>query len=600
MITPQLLLDGYGYSHLTSHLARAGDVDKLYHLVTNSEWRRSSEQFDSSLRRYRNDVDIAFRSTENSLRSIIQASEREVLIEILSRLPTLSWISASLGQQATRQSPYLLEAIARAGNNTQALDRAANIPLPVRRAECMTWIGLSAFDRGDKDFARQIWKQAIRLLETVPSDFWNENLERIGELVCVLVRAGEKDRAAALNANFQEVVQRELEYAGGITSTARLARIKAWLSLGGTQAARSIINEIEDGQDRLSACLDALEFQISLPDRAYIALLDPAELVNEFLGEAAKRRQLAAILAGFGRIEQAWKIFRENPDEVTRSWILRSYIVFLLRAGDESKLSVFIDQAIETILAMQGPTVRLRHCANFLLGKQRDSLAYLFAGILPVMQRDFDNLPEPLDPQALEMVALAFSLLDDVKRTGTAIDRALSPDITVDDWDETNTQIAFARAFGETKDNIRFRQLFDYASLKGELWQKAELLVAIERYSFSLDDKDLWKKTVNLLEEICENDPFLANHPNTLGAIVVWKYRENPSGNIREIQSLIEKASMLLKNDGDRADGLAHLALTLAFNGLSDWIDYSLNEAFEVLHDESDPNTLGARDRNDV
>jgi tetratricopeptide (TPR) repeat protein len=569
-------MDNYGIAHLTSHLARANKLNSLYNLVTNPKWRRISERFDVSRRSYSIDIDIAFQAIEDA----VHTHEEENEAQKLAWLASLALVSAKQGQEASRLSPQILETIARTEGVMQAINRSAVIPDTNERAECMIWIGFVAHQSGEVQMAADIWEQAHQLLSTQQFDYWMENLEIISELITVAVRAGELHTAQNWYQKYTQLAQVTIEKTGGTTSTVRLARIKAALAVGLPVDAQALINEIDDSKDRGKAFLDASEFQHTLPISQNDQLVSHYEAYTQ---TKVDQTQLATVLVGGGWFERGRSLLVEPPDPATEAWVLRAYIAYLFKSNLSREAQPYIEQTLMLIQSIPDSTARFSHCARFILGRQRDSTGIVFSDLLPIMQQDFDQVSTQLESRTVELAALAFSLLGDTTRATAALTLHPVDQFQTDDWEETNTFIKIADALGKARENSRLAQMFTIATRRQDRWHTAETLLALATHACI-------PEVTKALEVLWEDSAVQQERPNVIGALAVWRYRL--SGNLEELRATLDRATSLLQTSGDRADGLAYLALTLAQNGLGHLADVVITDAFTILKGENDENTI--------
>jgi hypothetical protein len=584
-------IDKYGYFHLTSHLSRANKIEELFYLITNPEWRKGSWYFDASNRLYLKDIDISITSINQYIWYHSKEFEKIELARSLSWLTTLCWISAKIGQQATQVSHFALETLSRLGNIQQTVDRAKNIPDPIRRAKCLIWIGLGAFESGDNQIAKEVWEFSYQLLISLQPDLFDENLEILGDLIYILSLVGEKNRARILAGELENIIRMESERAGGITSNARYAQVKAWASVCETGKVLEFINQFTEPKDQLKALWEAITAQASCACPINDELLSATKVLIGAIHEESQRLQFAEILAVFGNIEQSWKIFDKVPSMSDQSWFLRNYASFLIsqfdfRAEENFKLATAAAASIP-----DSPS-RLEHCANLVLGKRRDLIGRNFIAILPIMSEDFDTSLDQLNANTISQISLAFCILGDLDRAGLAAEKAIQLENISEDWDETYAFIEFIKEFGQLLDFNRIEQVLEIAIKRKDLWQKTEMLVALVNSLTGSESNNLQKSATGFLKQISEDRVSLVEHPNTLGSLIVWKSLSNTENLDLENMNLFNQTLIYIYEHDDRADMFAYLALTLSQNGLIDYANQAVDKSLEVLEVEDDPNTL--------
>jgi len=219
-------------------------------------------------------------------------------------------------------------------------------------------------------------------------------------------------------------------------------------------------------------------------------------------------------------------------------------------------------------------------------------MAPFLANMLPMMQQDLDSIPDSIDSTQLGSIALAFCNLGDFTRAQALIDKVLNKKFEGEDWDEAYTFIKFSQVFGESDDPNRLRQLLEIVNRRGDLWQKAEILTAVARYSLLLSNEELAQDTTKLLSSICEDHQAIAARPNALGALAVWKWESNPSNREEQVEKILNQAIIHCEDDDDKADAMALLALSLASNGLNEWAIHIANTVIQTLELENDPNAV--------
>lgn len=583
--------DKYGYFHLTKHLSRAGKINELFNLVTNSDWKKNSGHFDPSNHLYQNDINISIDSIKQHILSRGKHVEGIGLPQKLSWLTALCWISAQIGQQAIQASHFVLETLSRLGETQQSVDRAKSNPDPIRRAESLIWIGLSAFELGGTQMAKRVWDNAYELLKSSPPDLFNENLEVLGDLVYVLSLAGETNKARIIASELETITKTEADGAGGITSGARYAQVKSWASVYETSKALEYINQFTDSKDQLKALWEAATAQANCAHQVNDELLAVANTLIGQLDEDPLLAQYAEVLAISGYIEESWKIFDKEPSQKEKAWILRNYTLFLFSQKDP-KAEIYCKRSVEIAESVSDPISRLELCAGLILGKRRDFIGHNFIGLLPVMQEDFDGSSDQLTVNMLSQLSLAFCILGDSYRAGLATEKAINFGYVTEDWDEAYTFMEFIKEFGQTRDTHRISQVWELATQRKDLWQKAEILVTILSSLIGTENNVVWEDIVNNLKEISDDNKSLTNHPNALGALVIWKSLPQLNNLNAEALGTLNQALVYISQHDDQADMFAYLALTLVQNGLFDYANRAIEKSFDALDVEGDPNTL--------
>lgn len=583
--------DKYGYFHLTKHLSRAGKISELYNLVTNSDWKKNSGDFDPSNNLYQNDINISIDSIKQHILSRGKDVEGIDLSQKLSWLTALCWISAQIGQQAIQVSHFVLETLSRLGEIQQSVDRAKKIPDPIRRAECLIWIGLSAFELGRAQMAKMVWENAYELLKSSQPDLFNENLEVLGDLVYVLSLVGETDKARIIANELEIITKMESDRAGGVTSSARYAQVKSWASVYETSKALEYINQFPESKDQFKALWEAATVQANCAHQVNDELLAVANALIRQFDEDPLRTQFAEVLAISGYIEESWKILDKEPSPLEKAWILRNYTLFLFSRNDP-KADLYCKRSIEIAKSVSDPLSRLELCAGLILGKRRDFIGHHFTGLLPTMQEDFDGSLDQLTVNMLAQLSLAFCILGDSYRAGLATEKAMNFGYITEDWDEAYTFMEFIREFGQARDVHRISQVWKLAIQRKDLWQKAEILVTILISLIGTENKVVFGDIVNNLKEISEDNKSLTDHPNALGALVIWKSLSRLNNLDVEALDTLNQALAYISQHDDQADMFAYLALTLVQNGLFDYANQVIEKSFGALDVEDDPNTL--------
>lgn len=583
--------DKYGYFHLTKHLSRAGKISELYNLVTNSDWKKNSGDFDPSNNLYQNDINISIDSIKQHILSRGKDVEGIDLSQKLSWLTALCWISAQIGQQAIQVSHFVLETLSRLGEIQQSVDRAKKIPDPIRRAECLIWIGLSAFELGRAQMAKMVWENAYELLKSSQPDLFNENLEVLGDLVYVLSLAGETDKARIIANELEIITKMESDRTGGVTSSARYAQVKSWSSVYETSKALEYINQFTESKDQLKALWEAATAQANCAHQVNDELFAVANALIGQIDEDPLRAQFAEVLAISGNIEKSWKILDKEPSPLEKAWILRNYTLFLFSRNDP-KADIYCKRSIEIAESVSDPLSRLELCAGLILGKRRDFIGHHFTRLLPTMQEDFDGILDQLTVNMLAQLSLAFCILGDSYRAGLATEKAMNFGYVTEDWDEAYTFMGFIKEFGQARDAHRISQVWKLAIQRKDLWQKSEILVTILISLIGTENKVVREDIVNNLKEISEDNKSLTDHPNALGALVIWKSLSRLNNLDVEALDTLNQALAYISQHDDQADMFAYLALTLVQNGLFDYANQVIEKSFGALDVEEDPNTL--------
>ena len=143
------LFDKYALSHLSTHLSKVGLIDDLYKLVTSNIWWQNSQMLDPSGHLFRNDATIAYQSIEEKIFTTYSENpNKNYVAEKTSKLVSLAFLLAKIGQKAARIQPATLEALTRLGRLEQALNRSTNNPDPIGHGKSLIFIGFAAFQEG--------------------------------------------------------------------------------------------------------------------------------------------------------------------------------------------------------------------------------------------------------------------------------------------------------------------------------------------------------------------------------------------------------------------------------------------------------------------
>ena len=590
---PFPLIDDYGLQHLAYHLFRTENASQLYKLISSNTWFSTSDNFDPSHQQYNQDVDYAHQALYASIQSDLENNVLHDLPQQLSKVTALAWLTSRIGQSGSRVTSKVLETLTLLGMSEEAIQRARTIPDSVRRAEALIRIGFAAYYIRSHPMKEEAWSEAEVSFRNSPRGFFNNFIETKAKFVLILSFAGEKQKAARvayeLSKDFHEIEATAI----GVTSTAQGAMAIAWATVGELTKSAELIQNIYFLEDQLKALRDIVEISLS------IGVNDISPFVQMALDRIPKLTSprsyqfLGEIFAHTGRVDQVDDILqRDDLDHRNRAWICRARAANAQSINDAPGIQRWVAQIINEAIQISEPLTRLRLCASLVIDKLPFQPIRQMDGLLIHIQKDVISLKDHLDEVTLGLCALALYALGDRVLAKDLADQATLVTIPPDDWDETYGLIQVSRRLGDIQDFQRLQEVLEIASIRTDLWQKAEIICSIAIAAMHNHEKSIAQKAQASLEEIRQDGPSLSQRPNAFGALAVWEFLrsgdvENPKG-----KSFINQAIALLENDEDRASALAYLALTLSQYHLIDRALEAIDLSIQALKEEVDPNML--------
>jgi hypothetical protein len=246
---------------------------------------------------------------------------------------------------------------------------------------------------------------------------------------------------------------------------------------------------------------------------------------------------------------------------------------------------------LENIDQISSSLNRLRICASLVLGNHKDFTGRNLDVLLPIIQSDFDQLAGEMDRDTVGKIALTLIFLGDRERAEQAIETALQVELNPDDWDETYALIDFAKLFGNMGDAKRLRDVILRAQKHKDIWQLAEIYVAITESASKIGNEEISNDAQDALSKIASDPQAVAKRPNFLGALATWHRNQTNDALHPQVSETIQQALDLLQKDEDNADAIAYLGLTLAQNSMPSWAKHVLTYTTQSLRQEDDPNT---------
>lgn len=575
----------YCVKHLTYHLAQEARIDELFDLILQSAWKQTVSIFDPSIEKYRQDIDIAVNLIEGKLRDHSYRSQKPDLGKLLSRLLILSLIKAKLNQNTTTLHPFVLEAMARLGDVSQAQARAINHPDPVQRVKNLIWVGHGVFESGKADKAFELWEKAHDNLISMSPDFLHQNFEVFGQFVYLIVKSGNIIKAREITREFDRLLYQEVDQAGGVTNTAQTALSNAYAAVGDTANSLEIIEQISGREEQLKALRNLLQIQLVMFGKADEEIGIVARKIWEDINEDDGKLYYLEICACLGN-----DIEIEALPERERAWVLRSQLLrekcFSTSAEGSKKI---LSSLLDALTGIEDSKDFLRVSTDLVLGRHRDFYNSEFIDLLPKLKKAFDVEAQNCDPVLLNNLAIVFFTLGDVERSKQCVDLAVNFEYRYDNWDETYVSIEYAKYFGAIKDHSRLNELYAKAKESKDEWQKFEILIGILGSVAGNDPKPLLDEIGNAFEVLSHNQEVFVSHPNVLGPICVWMQKRN---NGEQISEFLEISKNILADSGDAADSFAYLALTLATYGYDATAKRFVKESLLILENEVDANTI--------
>jgi len=170
--------DGYFHDHLALHLAASGRVDALFELI-NRQWMLAQFERESSYHQFAADTYTSFAAARD-------ASPRRYFPLVRCAL-----IYGSLGTIATKVSPRILGALARAGRGTQALGYATLIDAPQQTCQAYVEIGRGLTSTGEVTLAHDALTKAFAACKRMTDT--SKQADELGAIANAMADIGDTD-----------------------------------------------------------------------------------------------------------------------------------------------------------------------------------------------------------------------------------------------------------------------------------------------------------------------------------------------------------------------------------------------------------------------
>lgn len=574
----------YGARYLSYHLHEAGMSDELYHLVVTKEWYQSSLNFAANGQLYREDIRRAFLAAADQIESMAHRDNLSTIGKYLARLAALAWISASLLQAVKRLPLSVLDAMIRLGDIDQAVQLVEAIPAVFDRARFLVSIGQTIFELGGHPEANTLWNRARELLQSSPTDFFNEKFEVLGQLVCTHVKAGQLEEALSLAESLQKEVEDE---EGGVVSTTHIALARAWGAVGNIERTLAAARALTSKEEQIIALSGAAGNMLSIDRLRAETILDKALSLFPGIKDRKALNKLALVLAEAGRLSDAWRVTGENADPTQRSRILAAAARGAIQADNPDRARQWLAEAFRTALQVEPAEERLMLLVELARSGYSTVNGDIAGRLLVHIKQLWEKTDNGLDREKRGTIALGLLALGDTPGAKEAVSDSLSWQLPKDDWEENEALNELVRILSDLSDIDGLHWVLFRANQRESSIQQAELAYHIAKAFAAVGDLAHAEEAEELMHTSA------LSIPNACGILAVWR-EENTDSPLLQVtaRELLDQTLPQLKEKGDLPDDLAQIALTLAKAGKFPLAEWASQQFLEAIKYETDPNTL--------
>ncbi|GAB6904216.1 hypothetical protein DESC_720071 [Desulfosarcina cetonica] len=583
-------VDDYSLRHLSDHLSVLQRAGSLYRLVTHPRWLARSAEIDASELLYKQDIDRACLVSGQRLDQHPEPSKSD-LTTALVRPAVLAWLSGNWGLLANRVSTSALEALALWGELSQALDRAQRYPNPIQRARALIRIGDVACRMNYGNVAHGAWKQARELLLASHFDFFNKDLEALALLTQSLANAGWAAEARNVGKIIETRIAKEIEWSGGVNSSAHVAQVAAWGVLGRKEAILGYVEDLENDRRRYAALVTAARKALSNHPGLAQELLDRALALHSEKQPSQDIFNLAIVLAESGRPDECEKIIGDRLSEEKHA---RLTVAYAKSAFMKNNLHIgrdFLKRAIASAVSLS-PDAALRVVKDLINCEPALAPANHDPGVTDLIARIRQDDRARLIGSDLGVVALGLTLFSDRLQAREAIAAALDWRPSIDGWQEVSTLCRLATILGRRGD----RQGLDWIMIRlgkcRNSWPQAELARALAAAYREAGNETQARQAETILQAAAMGTNDTEWRLNAKGVLALWHAARNQPDSKRIACDMITALLDEMARGNSAPDDLAGLALTLAEGGRGDLSDGVFERTVDAIRAEPDSNTV--------
>ncbi len=584
-------LDPYCLRHLGLHLHDADLADDLYGLMTGKRWLNCSTKFDPSGLLYREDIGWAFKAATGQIEMNLQANRASDMAKYLVRPAALAWLSGNYGQSARLVSIYGLEAMVQLGEVEQAIRRAKGVPDSIPRAEALIRVGKAAFAAGSQPQASSVWSQARELLFATPIDLFCDKLGAMALLTSALIQAGQKKDALAVAIRLETEVEDETKRAGGVTSTAHIARAGAWGAIGDKERVLAAVESLTDIGFQIRALAAAARDSLLVNRAMALEILDVGRKLASETESPEAEYDLALVLTEAGRKTDAFQVAGEKLEhEQYHRLSVALARDYLTRGETRSGIGV-LTEAIRQSAGQKPGKKHLRFIADLA------SLALLhksirLSGVRALISSIQDKFAAELNYDDLGIIAFGLAAFGDEQSAKKAVSEALNWKSPTDDWQENEALSTLAELLGQTGEMEGLTWILTLAKGRREAWQQAELAYHLARAFRAAGNDAKAVEAERIMQTAAQGTNDSAWRLNAQGILAVWHTLDDKSASVSAGRELALQTAKAIQDRDNSPDDLIELAKTLACRNAPVAAKSILTRAIGAIQKETDVNTL--------